>query len=1040
MMVPRLSALLVMAWVSLPGGHGQAPGALEWTVNRFTNQNGLPQNSVRQLLLTSDDHLYIATEGGITHYDGRVFRNLPASDDRSGSGFRMRNLFHARGDGLLCDDVRGNLYKVATVGTHQLELQAEGLGYVSFGGMAPSKRLYEWVVRRYVQQRWTALADASPLYMDEREHGKWLLGYGKALQLMRDTVTLQKIELKEDLESMFRVNGLTYVKLKGQGLGVLPPSAQEVRKVTCRHVRGGPAIVHLDGRFFWDPIRGLVHYLDDHDVYRVEAGAAPNELLFTSLGLDLPEGTVVSSLVEVPEDHVVILGTVTKGMFMYRRRMMRSVVCDPQPGKSNSLYAQALLPDGRVLSTAVGRFAQIVGDGACEDPPAPLQNIAMTSVVRDNAGWYWAKSENAVFRYSFETGSKEDIMDARGPGACFLADGDSMWFATTRDLWLYHNGTVRHRAHFSTTQGGFPIFSLLRDDHGIMWVATCHGLYKSLDNSCERFVSVPELHGECVRSLQLLSGILFVGTYGDGAYMIRDDRIRPIPRDAMDALSHVHAFYRDSHNELWMTTDLGLIRVAFEDLVNLMEAPGTKPYFAYYGEWAGMTGSEFNGGAQPPYLELPDGRVSFPTMEGVVRFHPEHIPPAYPRYPVQLHDLRVNGEPWSMQGKVTLPADASSVSVEISMPYWGDVRNAALEYRVPGMVPHWTPLPPAAKRLELPRPSPGDLRIEVRVMGAYHGAQAPPAAVALKVLSPWYLTRSAITVFIAGLFLLIMAFLEVYTRHLRKQNIELESKVAERTRELKVLNAELTRSLRMKERIISIISHDIVSPLRFIARVANGARQMEQAGASQEELRDTLSDLSVSAENLHGHGRNLVEWARRQQVHIQPERSIVAVASVVEEVLGVVREMATIKGIEVIPVVDVEDTLLCDANALTIILNNLVTNAVAHNPAGTQVIVSCHSTPGWYRMVVLDSGHGIPPGVLEEMRALYEEGRPMEEEAHTGGMRLGCNIVREMAVLIGGLLRVESNERGTKVTILIPETTSANVVRSSGATFAAGLP
>src|ERR1700674_1977128 len=62
------------------GAYGQAPGSLAESLpfdrlahQAWSSENGLPQNSVHQILQTRDGYLWIATEGGVARFNGTQF-------------------------------------------------------------------------------------------------------------------------------------------------------------------------------------------------------------------------------------------------------------------------------------------------------------------------------------------------------------------------------------------------------------------------------------------------------------------------------------------------------------------------------------------------------------------------------------------------------------------------------------------------------------------------------------------------------------------------------------------------------------------------------------------------------------------------------------------------------------------------------------------------------------------------------------------------------------------------------------------------------
>ena len=92
-------------------------------------------------------------------------------------------------------------------------------------------------------------------------------------------------------------------------------------------------------------------------------------------------------------------------------------------------------------------------------------------------------------------------------------------------------------------------------------------------------------------------------------------------------------------------------------------------------------------------------------------------------------------------------------------------------------------------------------------------------------------------------------------------------------------------------------------------------------------------------------------------------------------------------------------------NVLGRALRNLVENAVRHTPEGTGVTVDL-SRNG--RVEIADHGPGVPP---EKRDVIFERFWRAERDGE-GGAGLGLAIVRRIADLVGGTVRVEDADGG----------------------------
>lgn len=107
-----------------------------------------------------------------------------------------------------------------------------------------------------------------------------------------------------------------------------------------------------------------------------------------------------------------------------------------------------------------------------------------------------------------------------------------------------------------------------------------------------------------------------------------------------------------------------------------------------------------------------------------------------------------------------------------------------------------------------------------------------------------------------------------------------------------------------------------------------------------------------------------------------------------------------------------------DPDRLRQLLLNLIDNALKYTPRGGSVTLSLYREAGWVRIVVQDTGVGIPPEVLphifDRFYRLPRQGRK--------GVGLGLSIARWIAEAHDGRLEVESEVgRGSTFTLWLPE-------------------
>jgi two-component system OmpR family sensor kinase len=107
-----------------------------------------------------------------------------------------------------------------------------------------------------------------------------------------------------------------------------------------------------------------------------------------------------------------------------------------------------------------------------------------------------------------------------------------------------------------------------------------------------------------------------------------------------------------------------------------------------------------------------------------------------------------------------------------------------------------------------------------------------------------------------------------------------------------------------------------------------------------------------------------------------------------------------------------------DGERLAQVAHNLVRNALAHTPAGTEVTVSTGVTGTMGFIRVSDNGPGIPPAKAGRIFDRFYQGDPSRSASGTG---LGLAIVRAIAeALHGTALAATSPQGGATIVVRIP--------------------
>jgi two-component system, OmpR family, phosphate regulon sensor histidine kinase PhoR len=217
---------------------------------------------------------------------------------------------------------------------------------------------------------------------------------------------------------------------------------------------------------------------------------------------------------------------------------------------------------------------------------------------------------------------------------------------------------------------------------------------------------------------------------------------------------------------------------------------------------------------------------------------------------------------------------------------------------------------------------------------------------------------------------------------------------------------ELRRLESLRRDFVANASHELRTPIAAV----RSATETLQSGALGDPVAANrfLDIIERNAQRLQSLVEDMLELSKLESNEFKLKRERVELQRVVPIVLALFRERAEKKGVRLgselatgLPAVE------GDPRALEHVLSNLVDNAVKYCPSGTRIVVSAAADEARVRLVVADTGPGIPsehlPRVFERFYRV-DAGRSRE----LGGTGLGLSIVKHMVETMRGKVAVES--------------------------------
>jgi signal transduction histidine kinase len=221
-----------------------------------------------------------------------------------------------------------------------------------------------------------------------------------------------------------------------------------------------------------------------------------------------------------------------------------------------------------------------------------------------------------------------------------------------------------------------------------------------------------------------------------------------------------------------------------------------------------------------------------------------------------------------------------------------------------------------------------------------------------------------------------------------------------------VHNARQLRDAAARAEQAAEIAHDLRSPA---AGIQLAALELLEECTGESPERDALVRILDGAQRVQGlAGEFLIERSSSRRPLDLTEH--------VHRALALLRYEAAALDVEIVEELEPGIEVIGDHNGLSRIVGNLVGNAVKYSPEGGEVSVTLSSKSARARLVVRDTGPGIPE---EDLPQVFERG--VQARGAREGLGLGLAIVQRLVLEHGGTATAMNHpDGGARFVVEIP--------------------
>jgi len=987
-----------------------ATASAQYRFDSWTADNGLPQNSVYSILQTRDGYLWFTTFDGLVRFDGVKFAAFNKNNTKGLASNRIQSLFAEADDTLWLSTEDSGLVRFRN-GQAQTFTTADGL---------PSNQVNE--VQKDV--------DGSLLIFTPNGLARWRDG----------RITVERQE--GDRNYKFYVspaNSRWEVDAKGlrriyDGRATNYALPFDPRRISLdRDFNYFVYVQMLEDRdgALWLSASGNVYRMKDGAVttYTATDGVPPSLVrdilqdrqgdiwLATKEGgicrlsanrfacYDTTDGLSSNHLMNLFEDREGMLwaGTHERGINRLTRRVVTPLSSADGLADKN-VYPLLQARDG---SFWIGSFSALsqYKDGKIKNHTRRdgLLYEIVQSLHEDRDGRLWIGSVGGVEYYA--DGKFTDFTERLGlnisDANIWVIQQDStgaLWFGTDKGLIQYQDGVATRY----TTENGLPsndVKAIHESRDGTLWIGTYGGIViisvpPAMLGGSNVAKTRPALQAVLTEREGLASnhvraifedaqGTFWIGTYDGGLSRFADGKFVNYTTQNGLYSNGVFQIMADGRGWFWMSSNQGIYRVSRQQLEDFAAGKTATITSTAFGKSDGMLNTECNGGRQPAGIKTRDGKLWFPTQDGVAIIDPEAVPFNPQPPPVVIESASLEGATVPLNGSLKLAPQQDNLEIRYTGLSFIKPEQVRFRYRLEGLDENWTEAG-ARRSAFYPYLPPGSYTFRVIAANSDNVWNEQGASLEIVVLPPFY--RTWWFVMLAAFGIGAAAFL-LFQRRVSQIKLKHAAELA--------FSRRLIDSQEQERKRFAAEMHDGLGQSLVI--IKNRARLSLKQADKKEAMLDHLENISATASHA-------IEEAKEIAFNLRPHLlDRLGLTKTIESMLG---KVFSSSGIEFETEIDMIDGVLEKDSEILLyrIVQECANNIVKHSQA-EKASLRIERDEKNLTVKISDNGRGFDPAT---------NGNDLSKRS------FGLVGIAERTRLLGGKLNIESKPgEGTNVSIII---------------------
>lgn len=656
----------------------------KYSIQVWTTENGLPQNSINDIAQTKDGYLWLATFDGLVKFDGIKFTNYNTSNTVELQTNGIKKLY--------CDN-ENRLWIIPTDGTLICYENNKFKHYT-----IPAKlEIENAIITDFENESVLVKAMDNKLY--RLKNGRFELFLPVQLANISSIVTLNTSQLyiatESGLYGYFNDEIYEFPLLKNKKI------------VTLLHSPSSEIIAVSENKIYSvhsDICKELLIPLDLGLIneYRLGFNESKQLSVLTEKGIFFISGDKVTHLTSqsglssnsirsifVDREKNLWIGTNNAGLNKLKIKLFKSY------SKENGM-----LVDGATAIIESNNGTIYIGNN-CGGVSELKNNEFIKKIIQPKDKCVWSLMEDAdkniwigiygggVYVNQHNGGIKHYTIENGLPGnvifSFFQDSKKNIWIGTSTGLAKFNNKAF---IPFDTSFHHSITF-IQEDKNGEIWLCTNEGLAHLKNDKIILNGNNSVFKRGATRYLyEDQEGVFWIGTHGNGLCRLKNGKSFYFTDHSKQLDKNVWSIVEDKSGNLWMPSNAGMYVVDKKELNDFADNLISSINPVFLSKEDGLKSIEFNGGFQPPVLKSSTGKFWYPTVKGVVVADPEQLQKNKLNNKIIIEEIK-SGEKIFASDNIGLKSTDNTLLIRFTTPLFTNPSKVCFQYKMEGIDNIW---------------------------------------------------------------------------------------------------------------------------------------------------------------------------------------------------------------------------------------------------------------------------------------------------------------------------------------------------------------